>query len=177
VAEETSDDSLQILYRRPGFMIRRAHQIAVSLFMAETERFGITKTQYGILFILSHRPGLSQITVAKLLGLDRSTTSMVVKKLEDSGLVALDQSAEDLRQRTLSLTAEGRAMLKRLSEPVKRAEQHVLAAFTPAEQQQFLTLLDKFTRHFNAETRVPILPIDQPPPPTTTKPGRRRRRT
>ncbi|MGN6462908.1 MAG: MarR family winged helix-turn-helix transcriptional regulator [Pseudolabrys sp.] len=153
---------MQTLYRRPGFMLRRAHQIAVSLFMAETERFGITKTQYGILFILSHRPGLSQITVAKLLGLDRSTTSMVVKKLEDTGLVVLDQNADDLRQRTLNLTTEGMAMLKRLNKPVQRAEQHVLAAFTPAEQKQFLTLLDKFTRHFNADTRVPVLPIDQP---------------
>ena len=77
------------------------------------------------------------------------------------------------RAGVLNLTAEGRAMLKRLKEPVKRAEQHVLAAFTPAEQRQFLTLLDKFMRHFNADTRVPIHPIDQPA--SAAKPVRRRR--
>jgi DNA-binding MarR family transcriptional regulator len=161
MVEYFHEDPLQILYHRPGFMIRRAHQIAQSLFMEETGRFGITKTQYGILFILNHHPGLSQITVAKLLGLDRSTTNLVAKKLEDAGFVSLNGSPNDLRQRVLNLTAEGRTMFKRLSEPVRRAEENVLAAFNKEEKQQFLKLLDKFMRHFNAETRVPILPINR----------------
>jgi DNA-binding MarR family transcriptional regulator len=168
-----TEDPLQALYRRPGFLIRRAHQIAVSLFMAEMDGLGITKTQYGILFILKHRPGLSQITVAKLLGLDRSTTSMVVKKLEDSGFVALEPDPNDLRQSTLTLTAAGKDMLKRLAEPVRRAERSVLGAFTPDEQAQFLALLDKFTRTFNAETRVPIVPLAQA---ATTPPAARARK-
>ena len=64
-------------------MIRRAHQIAVSLFLEETGELGITNRQYGILLVLKHQPGIDQITVAKLLGLDRSTTGMVLAKLED----------------------------------------------------------------------------------------------
>jgi MarR family transcriptional regulator, lower aerobic nicotinate degradation pathway regulator len=74
--------SLDELYRRPGFMIRRAHQIAVSLFLDETGELGITNRQYGILFALKQKPGIDQISVARLLGLDRSTTGMVIKKLE-----------------------------------------------------------------------------------------------
>src|SRR5262245_13091163 len=78
---------LEDLYRRPGFMIRRAHQISVSLFLAETGALGITNRQYGILFALRHRPGIDQISVARLLGLDRSTTGMVIKKLQAAGLI------------------------------------------------------------------------------------------
>src|SRR6202035_6042035 len=79
--------TIKDLYRRPGFMIRRAHQIAVSLFLEETGELGITNRQYGILIALKHRPGIDQISVARLLGLDRSTTGMVIKTLEKAGLV------------------------------------------------------------------------------------------
>src|SRR4029079_3192314 len=79
--------TLEQLYRRPGFMIRRAHQTAVSLFLEETGALGITNRQYGIMLVLKAEPGIDQITVAKLLGLDRSTTSMVLTTLQDAGRV------------------------------------------------------------------------------------------
>src|SRR5207302_7283079 len=79
--------ALDELYQRPGFLIRRAQQIAVSLFLEETGELGITNTQYGILMVLKSRPGIDQISLAKLLGLDRSTTGMVLGKLEKAGLI------------------------------------------------------------------------------------------
>ena len=146
---------LDELYRRPGFLIRRAHQTAVSLFLKETGELGITNRQYGILLALKHQPGIDQITVAKLLGLDRSTTGMVLTKLEDAGLVGRVVGADDRRKRSLQLTAAGDRMLARLAEPARRAQARVLSAFTPSEQKQFLDLLDKFNRTFNDTTRVP----------------------
>ena len=38
----SQSNPLEELYRRPGFMIRRVHQIAVALFMAETGKLGVT---------------------------------------------------------------------------------------------------------------------------------------
>ena len=146
---------LDQLYRRPGFLIRRAHQIAVSLFLEETGDLGITNRQYGILLVLKRQPKIDQITVAKLLGLDRSTTGMVLTKLEAAGLVGRVISENDRRKRTLELTPAGERTLARLAEPARRAQARVLSAFTPGEQQQFLNLLDKFTRAFNDSTRVP----------------------
>jgi DNA-binding MarR family transcriptional regulator len=149
---------LEELYRRPGFMIRRMHQIAVSLFLAETGSLGVTNRQYGILFVLKHRPGIDQITVANLLGLDRSTTGMVLKKLEQDGLVARSVGAQDRRRHSLRLTRSGGRLLARLAEPARRAQARVLSAFTPSEQTVFLALLGKFSRAFNESTRVPLDP-------------------
>ncbi len=143
------------LYRRPGFLIRRAHQIAVSLFLEETGELGITNRQYGIMLVLKHRPGVDQITVAKLLGLDRSTTGMVLTKLEQDGLVGRVVGAKDRRTRSLALTPKGERMLTRLAGPARRAQERVLSAFTAAERKQFLDLLEKFARRFNDTTRVP----------------------
>ena len=145
---------LDQLYRRPGFMIRRAHQISVSLFLEETGALGITNRQYGIMLVLKAEPGIDQITVAKLLGLDRSTTGMVLTKLENAGLVGR-VVGDDRRKRSLKLTPTGERMLKRLAEPARRAQERVLSAFSPREQETFLDLLDKFARAFNDTTRVP----------------------
>ena len=146
---------LDQLYRRPGFMIRRAHQISVSLFLEETGALGITNRQYGIMLVLKAEPGIDQITVAKLLGLDRSTTGMVLTKLEDAGLVGRVVGAHDRRKRSLKLTPAGERMLQRLTEPARRAQERVLSAFSPRERETFLDLLDKFARTFNDTTRVP----------------------
>jgi DNA-binding MarR family transcriptional regulator len=150
------DKTLTELYRRPGFMIRRAHQIAVSLFVEETGELGITTTQYGILFVLKHRPGVDQISVAKLLGLDRSTTGMVVNKLEQAGLVRRQVAAPDRRRRSLHLTRAGEKMLARLAGPAARARARVLSPLAPREQALFLEMLDKLTGSFNGSTRVPL---------------------
>src|SRR5215468_8184945 len=136
-------------------MIRRAHQISVSLFLAETGALGITNRQYGILFALRHKPGIDQISVARLLGLDRSTTGMVIKKLEQAGLVGRVVGASDRRKASLALTRAGERMLERLVEPAQRAQSRVLSAFTPAERAQFLGLLEKLIAKFNDTTRVP----------------------
>jgi len=146
---------LDKLYRRPGFMIRRAHQIAVSLFLEETGALGITNRQYGIMLVLKAEPGIDQITVAKLLGLDRSTTGMVLTKLQDAGLVGRVVGSHDRRKRSLKLTPAGERMMKRLAEPARRAQERVLSAFSPQERETFLDLLDKFARAFNETTRVP----------------------
>src|SRR5260370_7788603 len=81
-------ESLEDLYQRPGFMIRRAHQIAVAIFLEEARESRITPTQYGVLVILGRRPEIYQNTLARLLGLDRSTTGLVVRKLAERGLIA-----------------------------------------------------------------------------------------
>jgi MarR family transcriptional regulator, lower aerobic nicotinate degradation pathway regulator len=146
---------LDQLYRRPGFMIRRAHQISVSLFLEETGALGITNRQYGIMLVLKAEPGIDQITVAKLLGLDRSTAGMVLTKLEKAGLVGRVVGADDRRKRSLKLTSAGERMLTRLAEPARRAQERVLSAFSPHERKTFLGLLDKFARAFTDTTRVP----------------------
>jgi len=149
-------DNLAQLYRRPGFMIRRAHQIAVSLFLEETGALKITTTQYGILFILQQRPGIDQVSVAKLLGLDRSTTGMVVTRLEQDGLIGRDKGLADRRRHRLVLTRAGKAMLERLAEPAERAQARVLSALAPREREKFLAMLDKLVRSHNGSTRVPL---------------------
>jgi DNA-binding MarR family transcriptional regulator len=150
-------ESLDDLYRRPGFLLRRAHQIGLSVFSEETGRFGVTTTQFGTLFVIRCRPQLDQIGLAQLLGLDRSTTALVVGKLETAGLISRKSDPADARRKVLSLTPAGAAMLKRLEAPAVRAQQRILSVFTAEEAAQFEHLLSKLVTGFNETVRTPIL--------------------
>ena len=155
----TSDSippSLDVLYKRPGFMLRRAHQITVSLFMLHPDAKNITTTQYGVLVILRACEGLDQISLAKKVGLDRSTTGLVVKKLDKSGYLVRIADPKDGRRKIIVLTAKGERKLESLKDVAARAQELALSVFTPAEAKQFLSLLAKFVEHFNGTTRAPI---------------------
>jgi len=149
-------ESLEDLYSRPGFMIRRAHQIAVAIFLEEARESRITPTQYGVLVILARRPGIDQNTLARLLGLDRSTTGLVVRKLAERGLIARAMGAGDLRRRELRLTQAGVALAGRVSKDARRAQRRLLSPLPAREGARFLRLLTRLTGFFNQTTRVPV---------------------
>ena len=141
-------------------MLRRAHQISVSLFMLHPDATNITTTQYGVLVILRACEGLDQISLAKKVGLDRSTTGLVVKKLEKSGYLVRITDPNDLRRKVIVLTAKGERKLVSLKDAAARARELALSVFTPSEANQFLSLLTKFVEYFNETTRAPIIRDD-----------------
>jgi DNA-binding MarR family transcriptional regulator len=148
------------IYRRPGFMLRRAHQIAVSVFLAETAELGVTTTQYGVLYLLGRRHGLDQASVARLLGLDRSTTALVLRKLESRSLIGRSVDPADRRRHCLVLTPEGRAMLEQLGHPAATARERLLQPLDRDEQATLMALLGKLLGAFNTTARVPLLADD-----------------
>jgi DNA-binding MarR family transcriptional regulator len=149
---------LNELYARPGFMLRRAHQISTAIFLEETHELNVTATQYGVLYVLDHVEGLDQIGLARVLGIDRSTSALVISKLEKAGWVSRQIDSSDRRRRVLSLTEPGRTVLNAVAAPARQARQRLMAAFTPAEQVQFVTLIAKLVATFNNQSRTPITP-------------------
>jgi DNA-binding MarR family transcriptional regulator len=153
----TTKDSLNDLYDRPGFLLRRANQIAVSIFLEESGDLGVTTTQYGAMVVLRARDNLDQISLAKLIGIDRSTAALVINKLEKAGYVARGRDPNDKRRHVLFLTSKGHDVLDRLSEPAERARVREMSAFTEDESVVFLRLLQKFSATFNSQIRTPII--------------------
>jgi DNA-binding MarR family transcriptional regulator len=137
------ESRLQELYRRPGFMIRRCHQIAVAIFADECREFDLTTTQYGILYVLGRSPGVDQISIARLLGLDRSTTGMVVGRLEERQLLRRAVDPADKRKRLLELTPAGDKLLTRVQPVVRRAQERLFAPFSTEERELLVKLLDR----------------------------------
>ena len=74
--------------------------------------YGITSGQFSLLNALNRREPMAMGPVAKFLAMDRSTLTANLKPLERNGLVSVDVDPEDRRGRKLSLTAEGRKVLR-----------------------------------------------------------------
>lgn len=148
--------SLDELYRRPGFLLRRAHQISVSLFLEEAAGLGLTTTQYGTMVVLRARGSLDQVGIATLVGIDRSTTALVVSKLEEAGYIERRDDAVDKRRKVITLSKTGHKMLERVAEPAQRARERALAAFGKQDAAKFVALLERFVDVFNENTRAPI---------------------
>src|ERR1700730_16523655 len=58
------------LWSRPGFLVRRLHQISVAIFLEEMAGLEITPVQYGALMIVAADPGIDQSALAAELGID-----------------------------------------------------------------------------------------------------------
>lgn len=129
------------LVDEPGHLLRRAQQIAVAKFH-EVHGRHVTPIQYAILRTLAQNPGIDQVTLAQLIALDTSTTADTATRLEAKGWV--HREVLPRRQRSLSLTAQGQAILAELTPGAERMQDALMSHFKPAEQQEFLRLLRTF---------------------------------
>jgi DNA-binding MarR family transcriptional regulator len=135
--------SLQDLHGKPGHLIRRSQQIAVSLFMEECAAHDITPIQYAVLSVLAARPGIDQSTLAGLAALDRATIGDVVARLARRRLLSRLPDTRDRRSRVLTLTPQGKRLLATAETAVRRTQSRILAPLSAAERKTFLALLAK----------------------------------
>ena len=143
------------VYDQPGHLIRRAQQIAVSMFFS-TVGYDITPVQYGVLRILQDNPGIDQVTLARLCALDTSTAANLAVRLEERGFVKRKVPTKSKRFRMLSLTPRGAALLKKLLPSGRLLSRRLLQALDKNEQKTFLRLLKKFVHLNNDESRAPL---------------------
>lgn len=143
------------VYAEPGHLIRRAQQIAVSMFHS-TMGNGVTPVQYCVLRVLQQHPGIDQVTLAKFCALDTSTAADLAVRLEERGLVRRMMPMKSKRFRLLHLTPEGSALLKKLVPRSAVLAGRLLGELNREEQKIFVHLLKKFVHLNNDESRAPL---------------------
>lgn len=141
----------------PGHYIRRLQQIAVGVFMEETQAFGVTPVQFAALNAVVASPGIDQRTLAASIGFDTSTIGGVVDRLESRGWVQRQVSREDRRARLLHVTTEGQRLLQDVSDAVMTTQERILAPLQEDERQEFLRMLKVLVATNNDASRAPRL--------------------
>jgi DNA-binding MarR family transcriptional regulator len=129
------------LLGRPGFLIRRLHQLHCALFFEETRGFDITPVQYSLMTALAARGELEQNSLALEIGMERSSVAEVVPRMQRRGLLARRRSLEDGRVKLISLTRKGAALLKRMAGAVQRAHDRTIEQLRTPEREWFLLQL------------------------------------
>lgn len=109
-------DALHTRFRQAFW---QAFREADSLRLRQWERSNVTLPQLRVLYQVRRQPEITTGELAKRLGITVSTTSGLVIKLVDRGLVSRGSHADDRRQAPLRLSEAGTALLGELSDEVR----------------------------------------------------------
>ena len=139
----------------PGHLLRRCQQIAVAIFHDECESLELTPLQFAVLDSLAAEGPQDQVTLGGATALDRTTISVVIRNLEQRGLLRRDKSARDQRAKIVSISAEGNKLLASALPAVETAQRRILAPLEPDERRKLLELLEKLAAGNNALSRAP----------------------
>jgi DNA-binding MarR family transcriptional regulator len=110
-------------------------------------KHGITATQLNALKLLQSVGDLSLSDLSKKMSATNSAITGLVDRMVEAGLVAREQSAEDRRVWKIRLTAEGKAMARKVDVAPWELLQTALLALPPAELEQLIKTLLKVADH------------------------------
>ena len=127
----------------PGHLIRRAHQVAVAIFMEETAGFDVTPVQFAILNALLEDPGEDQVTLAAKVAFDAATFGSVITRLEARGWVRREPDDADRRRKLLWVTPQGAEVAQKMKRSVGRVQQRILDPLDSREREQLVGLLNR----------------------------------
>ena len=144
------------LLLRPGFLIRRLHQIHCALFQEETRVFQITPVQYSLLTTLAEHGEFDLMGLAAEIGLERTSVSDVIARLEERGLAQRRQDPADKRVKRVKITRKGRTLLKKIDTAAHRAHARTIEALPAQERDQLLLLMVRLVEANNDLGAVPF---------------------
>ena len=142
------------LQMAPGVMIRRVHQIYLAIYAQKCAEFGTTPVQSSIMQILLMQPGIDQVALAGEIGIDRTTTSAVLSRLQARGIVSREIAPENRRTKRAFLTEQGRVMLFRMQQSIDEAHEQLIGPLDRAERKRFLAQLVHLVQANNGRGRT-----------------------
>lgn len=154
---------LSDMYQRPGFLLRRTHQISAAIFENACASIGLTQAQYGALTVLASEPHIDQTRLARALAFDKVTVLRVLRGLEERGLVVREVSTTSRRQMAVQLTSAGRRLLKKAEVPVHEAYEQLMAPLNGKQRAEFIGLLQTLTDGLGEQARAAFVPLSAPP--------------
>lgn len=127
-----------------GYRMRRAQGAMHRDYMATVADLALTQKQTATLWLINANPGVSQVSIAGALGMDRATMMSVTDRLEERGLLVRKRSSVDRRRQELYLTPSGQSTLRKVKARIAEHESRFKALFKTAELAALLAALNKF---------------------------------
>jgi DNA-binding MarR family transcriptional regulator len=126
-----------------GFLLRRAHQRHVALFMEGMADADLTPTQFTALIKIVALGRVTQNHLGRLTAMDPATIQGVVRRLIARRLVGRASDPMDRRSAVLAPTPEGLDLAAWAVACARRITEATLAPLNEAERGLFLSLLRK----------------------------------
>ncbi|HEX4470586.1 MAG TPA: MarR family transcriptional regulator [Nocardioides sp.] len=128
----SSDDPTE----RLGFLLKHVQAGFARRHARHLAPLGVTGRETAVLLAIG-RASVSQVDLARRLGLDRTTMVALVDSLEAHGLAERGTHATDRRRHAVVLTAAGRSTLARAKKASDAAEKEFLSALSAPDAEVF----------------------------------------
>ena len=130
--------------RVPLALARRFFQICNAVGAEAVADADLTPREFAVMAYVNSadgEPDLDQRGLADRVGVDRNTTSLLVRSLEAKGLLEQRVSEMDRRARLIRLTSPGEKLFRKLHPHALAAQEQILAFLEPEERELLLDLL------------------------------------
>ncbi len=132
------------LEEQVGFVLRRAHQRATSVFQRLMGEWDITPLQFAALVKIRDEGRVSQNQLGRLAYMDPATVMGVVGRLRTRGLIRVLADANDKRRTLLMLNSSGLELLEQLEPVALKVSEQTLDPLSKEEQKTLIELLRRF---------------------------------
>ena len=126
-----------------GYQVRRTQAKIFAEFEAALKDFEFTPGSFGVLTLIRANPGITQVTLAAAFGVDKSTMSPVIFRLEKRDLIRREVLASDRRCHALFFKEAAEETFLAAREKIRFFEHNVATRLTRSEQHELARLLAK----------------------------------
>jgi DNA-binding MarR family transcriptional regulator len=127
-----------------GYSVRRFQIWIFQDFIKTLSAVNIRPAQYSVMTVIGANPGMTQMAVAKRLGIERARLVHLLDSLEARNLVKRIPSQTDRRSHALHLTPSGQASLRQFKMLAAEHERHVDEKIGQENRKQLLEILSVF---------------------------------
>ncbi|MEW2352867.1 MarR family transcriptional regulator [Spirillospora sp. NPDC029432] len=128
-----------------GYRLKRTAAALRGAMDRALREHGLTVPQYSCLELLDENPGISSAELARGTFVTRQSASVVLRGLQDGGLVARPATADHGRALPVHLTGAGRRRLTAARTAVYDIERRMIAAIPSRRLDALLADLDRMT--------------------------------
>ena len=126
-----------------GYQVRRTQARIFSEFEATLKDFDFTPGSFGVLTLIRANPGITQVALAAAFGVDKSTMSPVIFRLEKRGLIRREVLPSDRRCHALFFEESEEPTFLAAREKIRAFEENVAARLSKLDQRELARLLAK----------------------------------
>lgn len=126
-----------------GYQVRRTQAKIFADFAAALAGADFTPGSFGVLTLIRANAGITQVELAAAFGVDKSTMSPVIVRLEKRGLIRRQVLAADRRYQALYFETAAEAQFVAARAKVRAFEAGVAARLSKPEQRELVRLLAK----------------------------------
>jgi len=128
-----------------GFNLRLAQSASFASFARLSKEVGERPGRMATLRLIGQNPGISQTTLSRANGRDKSTLTPLLTDFVRRGLIRRTRTRGDRRTYRLALTPAGERLLGQLTDCAQRHERDLDRVVGPRDRARFLAILRKIT--------------------------------